>query len=94
MAIGAWRKLRRIELLKTIAIVTAAVNPEQAQKALNNLIEEEYPEIKEERQKSVDKALSVMKEESKKPYYIKALDEDKPKSLVRKLRAITGNKDA
>lgn len=94
MAIGAWRKLRRIELLKTIAIVTAAVNPEQAQKALNNLIEEEYPEIKEERQKSVDKALVIMKEESKKPYYIKPLDEDKPKSLVRKLRAITGNKDA
>ena len=90
MAIGAWRKLRRIELLKTIAVVTASVNPEQAQKALNNLIEEEYSEIKEERQKSVDKALIVMKEESKKPYYVQPLDEDKPKGLVKKIKDIVG----
>ena len=64
------------------------MNGEQAQKALNNLIEEEYPEIKVERQKSVDRALEVMKDESKKPYYVRALDEDKPKGLVKKIRSI------
>jgi len=88
LAVGAWRKMRRIELLKTIAQVTATVNPEKAQKALSNLIEEEYPEIKEERQQSVDKALDVMKEESKKSYHVRPLDEDKPKGLVEKIRKI------
>jgi hypothetical protein len=80
--------MRRIDLLRTIAIVTATVNAEQAQKALNNLIEEEYPEIKEERQKSVDRALKIMKDESNKPYYVRALDEEKPKGLVAKIRGI------
>lgn len=71
VAILAWQKNQRVELLKTIAGVTATVNPERAQKALNLLIEEMFPSQKLEREKAVDKALEIMESEQKRVYSIK-----------------------
>src|SRR4030095_4342339 len=44
VALWAWKKRERIDLLKTIAIVTAQVNPDRASQALHRLIEEMFPE--------------------------------------------------
>ncbi len=63
MAIQAWRKRQRIELLRTIAIVTATVNPERATQALHRLIEEMFPEHRIEREKAVERALEIMERE-------------------------------
>jgi len=73
MAIEAWRKQQRIELYKTIAGVTASVNPESAQKALRQLIEEMFPEVATERERAVDKALEIMEKEKDKSYKVAAV---------------------
>lgn len=70
LAIAAWRKNQRIELLRTIATVTAVVNPEKAQAALRRLIEEMFPEVGAEREEAVDRAMEIMEEERKKTYHI------------------------
>lgn len=70
LAILAWRKEQRVELLKTIAVVTAAVNPEKAQEALRKLIEEMFPEVAAERGKAVDRAMQIMEREKKRVYSI------------------------
>jgi predicted CoA-binding protein len=69
----AWQKQQRIELLRTIAIVTASVNPDKAQQALSRLIEEMFPEHKIEREKSVERALEIMEAEKQKTYTVAAV---------------------
>ena len=70
LAVAAWRKTQRIDLLRTIAVVTAAVNPDKAQNALQKLIEEMFPEVGAEREQAVDRAMEIMEEERKKTYHI------------------------
>lgn len=70
LAIAAWRKQQRIDLYRTIAVCTAAVNPEKAQGALRKLIEEMFPEIGQERDKAVEKAMEIMEAEREKTYKI------------------------
>lgn len=88
MAIAAWRKQQRIETLRTIAIVVAQTNPEKAQKALDDMLAETFPEIGHDRQKSVDKALKLMKEESKVVYRAKPLDEKPTEGWIKNATAI------
>jgi S-adenosylmethionine synthetase len=73
IAITAWRKQQRIDLYTTIATVTAAVNPEGAQKALRRLVEEMFPEVAKEREKAVEKAMEIMEKETKKTYKVAAV---------------------
>lgn len=73
MAIAAWRKQQRIELSRTIAVVTASTNPDNAQKALHQLIEEMFPEVAAEREQAVDKALEIMEKEKGKAYKVTAV---------------------
>jgi flagellar motor switch protein FliG len=88
VAIAAWRKQQRVELLKTIAVVVASSNPEKAAEALNNLIQEMFPEIKADRQKSVDRALAIMRDEMKKgPILVRPLEDIKSKSVMPKVRS-------
>jgi len=87
LAISAWRKQQRIELLRTIALAQAFVNPEKAQKAMTNLLEEMFPEVAEDRQKAVDKALDIMKKESGKVYIARAIDEKEQKGWIKKANA-------
>jgi len=70
-ALLVWQKNQRIELLKTIAVVTATVSPERAQKSLNLLIEEMFPSQKLQRENAVDKALEIMEGEQKRVYSVK-----------------------
>lgn len=70
LAITAWRKQQRIELYRTIAVCTAAVNPEKAQSALRKLIEEMFPEVGKERERAVERAMEIMEEEKQKSYSI------------------------
>lgn len=70
LAIHAWRKQQRIELLKTIATVTATVNPTKAHDSLRRLIEEMFPEAAAEREKSIDRALQIMEVEKSKTYAV------------------------
>jgi hypothetical protein len=70
LAIKAWRKLQRIELYRTIAICTAAVNPEKAQGSLRKLIEEMFPEVSKERENAVERAMEIMEAEKDKAYSI------------------------
>lgn len=88
LAIGAWRKQQRIETLRTIAVVVATTNAEKAQQALNDLLAETFPEIAKDREKSVDKALEIMKRESKMVYTVKPLDEKKGSDWIKRARAI------
>ncbi|MBW2691016.1 MAG: hypothetical protein JRE57_00100 [Deltaproteobacteria bacterium] len=73
LAIAAWRKQQRIELYRTIAVVTAAVNPEKAQASLRRLIEEQFPEVGQDREKAVDRALEIMEKEKTKTYSVAAV---------------------
>ena len=75
VAIAAWRKKERIELLKVIAMVSAVVNPEKAAQATRQLIEEMFPEHKIEREKSVERALEIMESERHKSYSVVATDQ-------------------
>jgi glutamate synthase domain-containing protein 3 len=84
----AWRKKQRIKLLNTIAVVVATVNPEKAQKALNGLIEEMFPEVEADRQKSVDRALDIMEKERKKVFSVSPLHKRKPQGLVKKINKV------
>lgn len=70
-AIRTWHKAQKIELLKTISVVTASANPERAQRALNLLIEEMFPSHKIERERAVDKALEIMEAERDRVYSVK-----------------------
>ena len=70
MAIAAWRKRQRIDLLRTIATVTAAANPEKAGQALQRLIEESFPEQKIERDRAVELALEIMETERNMVYAV------------------------
>ena len=85
---NVWRRRQRIDLLRTIALVVASVNPEKARQALNNLIEEQFPEQKFERNKAVEKALEIMKEERKKVFAVKPLYPSKSKGLVKKVNKV------
>ena len=88
MAIAAWRKQQRISLLQTMAVVVSNTNPEKAQKVLDDLLAEMFPEIAQDRQKSVDKALLLMKEESKVVYRAKPLDEKPAEGWIKGATAI------
>ena len=70
LAIAAWRKQQRVSLYQTIAVCTAAVNPEKAQGALRRLIEEMFPEVGKERANAVEKAMEIMEAEKNKSYSI------------------------
>ena len=82
LAIAAWRKRQRIELLRTIAVVTASVNPEKAGQALHRLIEEQFPEHQIEREKAVERALDIMERERSRVYSVVPTD-TKPTGLGR-----------
>lgn len=89
MAIAAWRKNQRIELLRTIAVVTASVNPEKAQQALMRLIEETFPEHKIEREKAVERAMEIMEDERHKVYSVAPTGTDtRKRSAFGKVRGI------
>lgn len=83
-----WRKRQRIKLLHTICGVVAEVNPDKAQQALNDLIEEMFPERAFERKQSVDRALKIMEEERKKVIKVTPLQKRKPKGLVRRINKV------
>lgn len=84
----AWRKRERIDLLRTIAIVTATVNPEKAQSALSKLIEEMFPEIANDRTRAVDRALEIMEEEKNKVYSVTPVGQSLKKTPMGKLAGI------
>lgn len=92
LAIAAWRKSQRIELLRTIATVTAAVNPEKAQGALRKLIEEMFPEVGAERDQAVDKAMQIMEDERKKTYAIAQVGKGLDKGAFGRVRNILKQK--
>jgi hypothetical protein len=74
LAIQAFKKQQRIELLRTIAVVTASVNPEKASQALARLVEEMFPEQKIEREKAVERALEIMERERTRVYSVVPTD--------------------
>ena len=76
-AVLTWQKNQRVELLKTIAVVTSSANPDKAQKALNMLIEEMFPSHKLERKEAIDRALEIMESEQKRVYNVKKTEADK-----------------
>lgn len=82
LAIMAWKKRERIELLRTIATVTATVNPERASQALHRLIEEQFPEQRIERERAVERALEIMEREQSRVYSVVPTDV-KPSALGR-----------
>jgi len=92
LAIAAWRKNQRIELLRTIATVTAAVNPDKAQAALRKLIEEMFPEVGSEREEAVDRAMQIMEEERKKTYNIAPVGHGLNKGAFGKIQNIMRQK--
>lgn len=73
LAIVAWRKQQRVELLRTIAVVTAAVNPEKAQEALRRLLEEQMPEVSKDRERAVERAMEIMETEKSRTYSVAAV---------------------
>lgn len=83
-----WRRHQRIKLLHTIAVVVSNVNPEKAQKALHNLIEEMFPEQQFERERAVEKALKIMEEERDKAYIVKPLYPKKQHGLIKKINKV------
>jgi hypothetical protein len=70
LAIEAWRKKERVDLLRTIALVTASANPEKAQDALRRLIEEQFPEVAKDRERAVDRAMEIMEKEKTRSYSV------------------------
>lgn len=83
-----WKKQQRIQLLHTICGVVASVNPQKAKDALNNLIEEMFPEQKFEREKAVEKALKIMEQERKKVIMVSPLHKRKPKGLIKRVNKV------
>lgn len=92
LAVAAWRKNQRIELLRTIATVTATVNPDKAQAALRKLIEEMFPEVGSEREEAVDRAMQIMEEERKKTYNIAPVGHGLNKGAFGKIQNIMRQK--
>lgn len=92
MAVVAWRKQQRIELYRTIALVTASVNPDKAQAALHRLIEEQFPEVGKSREKSVDRAMAIMEEERSKSYSVAAVGHSLKKGPWGRMRNILKQK--
>jgi hypothetical protein len=92
MAIAVWRKQQRIELYRTIATVTASVNPENAQKALQRLIEEMFPEVAVERENAVEKAMEIMEKEKDKAYKVTAVGSSLGKGSWGRMRNILKQK--
>ena len=92
MAIAAWRKQQRIELFKTIAQVTATVNPDKAQKALRNLVEEMFPEVAKEREQAVEKAMEIMEVERQKSYAVAPVGHGLDRGAFGRFRNILKNK--
>lgn len=92
IAIAAWRKLERIELLRTIAVVTANVNPEKAQQALQRLIEEAFPEVAKNREGAVDRAMEIMEREKSKSYRVEAVGQSTGKNSWDRLKNILGRR--
>jgi hypothetical protein len=83
-----WKKQQRIQLLHTICGVVATVNPQKAKDALNNLIEEMFPEQKFEREQAVERALKIMEEERKKVIMFSPLHRRKPKGLIKRVNKV------
>ena len=92
IAIAAWRKLERIELLRTIAVVTAQVNPEKAQQALQRLIEESFPEVARDRERSVDRAMEIMDREKTRSYKVAPVGQSLGKNSWDRLKNILGRR--
>jgi hypothetical protein len=88
LAIAAWRKRQRIEMYRTIALVTASVNPGKAQGALNRLIEEMFPEVGKEREDAVDRAMEIMEEEKGKAYAVAPVGSSLNKGAWARMRNI------
>jgi hypothetical protein len=74
--------------------VTGSVNPEQAQKALRNLIEEMFPEVASDRDKAVEQALTIMKEEQKKTYSIAPVGHGIKKGAFGRIKKIIKEKNS
>jgi len=92
LAIAAWRKQQRIELYRTIAVVTAAVNPDKAQGALRKLIEEMFPEVGKERDRAVEKAMEIMEAEKGKTYSIAPVGHSLDKGAFGRMKNVLKQK--
>lgn len=92
MAIQAWRKNQRIELYRTIAVVTATVNPEKAQAALQRLLEEMFPEVAAEREDAIDKAMEIMEKEKQRTYSVAPVGHSLKKGSWGRIQNILKNK--
>ena len=91
LAIEAWRRRERIDLLRTMAVVTAAVNPEKAQQVLHKLIEAMFPEQAIEREKAVENALEIMEKEKDRVYSVSKVGAKASKSTaLGRVRDILG----
>lgn len=90
MAIAAWRKQQRIQLLQTIALVTASSNPEQAQTALRKLIEEMFPEAAKDRENFVQRGLEMMEREKSVSYSVTPVGSTLRKQPGDRIRDILG----
>lgn len=89
IALYVWRKRQRIQLLNTISVVVANVNPDKAQQALSNLIEEQFPEQQFERAKAVEKALKIMEKERNKVFSVTPRYKTKQtKGLIAKVNKV------
>lgn len=73
-------------------MVTATVNPERANEALRRLCEEMFPEVKQERDRAVERAMEIMEGETKKAYSVKAVGDSLKKTPFGRLRDILRNR--
>ena len=92
LALVAWKRRERIELLRTIAIVTAQVNPEKASQALSKLIEEMFPEHKIDREKAVDRAMEIMEREKDRVYNVSKVGQRTKNTPLARIQGILGKK--
>lgn len=92
IAIAAWRKQERIELLRTIAVVTSQVNPEKAQQALQRLIEESFPEVGKDRDRAVERAMDIMEREKSRAYRATPMGQTPGKNSWGRLKNIIGRR--
>ncbi|MHC4647267.1 MAG: hypothetical protein ACYTBJ_17390 [Planctomycetota bacterium] len=68
--------------------MVANVNPEKAQRALSNLIEEMFPEQRFERERAVERALEIMEKERKKVFLVSPRVPPKKKGLVARVNKV------
>ena len=92
LAITAWRKQQRIDLYRKIAIVTATINPEKANKALQNLIEEMFPEVAKEREGAIENAMKIMEAEKERTYSVAPAGQSVKKGPWGRVKDILKNK--